>query len=98
MGRKINAHARSVGSIKHCVRAGVDGLFHCEYSDEEMLDMMEEAKDRIFVAPTVGLFHTMLHEASPWVTPEIARHMGIDELIENRARRTPNCASAASAT
>jgi imidazolonepropionase-like amidohydrolase len=44
--------------------------------------MLEEAKDRIFVAPTVSLFHTMLYEASPWVTPEAARAMGIDLLLE----------------
>ena len=81
-GRKVNAHTRSIGSIQNCLRAGVDVLYHCEYTDEETLDMLEEAKDRIFVAPTVSLFHTMLYEASPWVTPEVARAMGIDALLE----------------
>jgi imidazolonepropionase-like amidohydrolase len=81
-GRKVNAHARSIVSIQNCLRAGVDVLYHCEYTDEETLDMLEEAKDRMFVAPTVSLFHTMLYEASPWVTPEVARAMGIDQLLE----------------
>src|SRR5882757_6689645 len=81
-GRKVNAHARSIASIQNCLRAGVDVLYHCEYTDEQTLDMLEEAKDRIFVAPTVSLFHTMLYEASPWVTPEVARAMGIDALLE----------------
>jgi imidazolonepropionase-like amidohydrolase len=81
-GRKVNAHARSITSIQNCLRAGVDVLYHCEYTDEETLDMLEAAKDRIFVAPTVSLFHTMLYEASPWVTPEAARAMGIDLLLE----------------
>ena len=81
-GRRVNAHARSIGSIQSCVRAGVDVLYHCEYVDEETLDMLEAAKERIFVAPTVSLFHTMLHEASPWVTPDTARAMGIDKLLE----------------
>jgi imidazolonepropionase-like amidohydrolase len=81
-GRTVNAHTRSIVSIQNCLRAGVDVLYHCEYTDEETLDMLEEAKDRIFVAPTVSLFHTMLHEASPWVTPEVARAMGIDVLLE----------------
>jgi imidazolonepropionase-like amidohydrolase len=81
-GRKVNAHTRSIGSIQNCLRAGVDVLYHCEYTDEETLDMLEEAKDRIFVAPTVSLFHTMLYEASPWVTPDVARAMGIDALLE----------------
>ena len=81
-GRKVNAHARSIVSIQNCLRAGVDVLYHCEYTDEQTLDMLEEAKDRIFVAPTVSLFHTMLYEAAPWVTPEVARAMGIDQLLE----------------
>ena len=50
--------ARSAPSRTVCVR-GVDVLYHCEYTDEQTLDMLEEAKDRIFVAPTVSLFHTM---------------------------------------
>jgi imidazolonepropionase-like amidohydrolase len=81
-GRKVNAHTRSIASIQNCLRAGVDVLYHCEYTDEQTLDMLEEARDRIFVAPTVSLFHTMLYEASPWVTPEVARGMGIDLLLE----------------
>ena len=81
-GRRVNAHARSIVSIQNCLRAGVDVLYHCEYTDEETLDMLEDAKDRIFVAPTVSLFHTMLYEASPWVTPDVARAMGIDLLLE----------------
>jgi imidazolonepropionase-like amidohydrolase len=81
-GKPVNAHTRSIESIQNCVRAGVDVLYHCEYTDAKTLDMLEEARDRIFVAPTISLFHTMLHEASPWVTPEAARAMGIDSLIE----------------
>src|SRR6201996_6549422 len=56
-GRMVNAHTRSADGTKKCVKAGVDMLYHVEYSDEELLDMMEEAKDRIFVAPTLTLFH-----------------------------------------
>jgi imidazolonepropionase-like amidohydrolase len=88
LGRKINAHTRSAEGSKRCIRAGVDGLFHCEYSDGELLDLMEEAKDRIFVAPTVGLLHQMMAgDASPFgLTPEVAGYMGIADLLENSAR------------
>lgn len=84
-GRKINAHTRSIEGSKHCVKAGVDGLFHCEYADEELLDMMEAAKDRIFVVPTVGLFaQIMAGEASAHgLTPEIGGYMNIPDLMEN---------------
>lgn len=84
-GRKINAHTRSIEGSKSCVRAGVDGLFHVEYSDDELLDLMEEAKDRIFVVPTVGLFHQIMKgEASAHgLTPEVGGYMNIPDLLEN---------------
>lgn len=81
-GRRVNAHARSIESSQHCLRAGVDVLYHCEYADEKTLDMFEEAKDRIFVVPTVSLFHTMLYEAEQWLPQSVARRMGIDRLLE----------------
>ena len=87
-GRKINAHTRSIEGSKYCVRAGVDGLFHCEYSDEDLLDLMEEAKDRIFVVPTVGLFHQIMKgEASGHgLSPEVGGYMNIPELLENSVK------------
>lgn len=81
-GRRVNAHVRSIQGAKDCLRAGVDVLFHCEFTDEEALDMFEEAKDRTFVVPTVSLFHTLLYEAEPYMTNEIARAMQIDRLLE----------------
>ncbi|MCE7797522.1 amidohydrolase family protein [Sphingobium sufflavum] len=84
-GRRINAHTRSIEGSKHCVRAGVDGLFHTEYADEELLDLMEEARERIFVVPTVGLFHQIMNgEASAHgLSPEVGGHMNIPDLLEN---------------
>ena len=85
-GRMVNAHTRSIEGTKICARAGVDMFYHVEYSDEEMLDMLEAAKDRIFVTPAFGLLYTMLHEASPWgITPEVAKAMRIDELVDKAA-------------
>ena len=81
-GRLVNAHARSAEAIKRALRGGVDVLYHCEYADEEAIDLLEAAKDRIFVAPTVSLLHTLLFEASPWITPEGARAIGMDRLLE----------------
>jgi len=86
-GKKVNGHARSIESIQHCVRAGVDMIYHAEFSDEQTLDMLEEAKDRVFVAPTISLFHTMLHEAGDYGLPrEVAEAMGIPALIEESVK------------
>ena len=57
--RQINVacHARSAESVKMCLRQGANVLYHCTLSDEEALDMLEAQKDRIFVAPTIGMAH-----------------------------------------
>ncbi len=82
-GRKVNAHARSVESLRNCLKAGVDVIYHAEFSDSETLDMLEAARDRVFVAPTISLFHTMMHEAADYgLTREVAEAMGIPALID----------------
>ncbi|MDR3417177.1 MAG: amidohydrolase family protein [Nevskia sp.] len=83
-GRKVNAHTRSIAGTQACLRAGVDVLFHCEYSDEETLDLFEQARDRVFVAPTVSLFHTIVNnEAAPnGLSAEVGGYMGIPALLE----------------
>ncbi len=88
-GRRVNAHTRSIAGTQHCLRAGVDVLYHCEFSDEQTLDMFEEAKDRIFVAPSVSLFHTMLFEAEPWMSNATARAMLQDQLLDE-SQKTHN--------
>ena len=81
-GRRVNIHTRSILGTQYSLRAGADVLYHVEYADEQTLDMLEEARERTFIAPTVSLFHTMLNDASPWITPEVARSMGADRMLE----------------
>ncbi len=86
-GKMVNVHARSIGAIRNSLIAGVDMIYHAEYSDEETLDMLEAAKDRVFVAPTIGLFHTMWHEGAPHGMPrEVTEAMGIGHLIEESVK------------
>lgn len=85
-GRRVNAHVRSIEGAQRCLQAGVDVLFHCEFSDEKTLDMFEEHKDRVYVVPTVSLFHTLLFEAEPYMSADVAKMMGIDQLLEASAQ------------
>ena len=65
-GKRVAAHVRAAAAIKLALEHGVDILYHCEYADEECLDLMEAARDRIFVAPAIGLLHALMHEAGRW--------------------------------
>ena len=53
-GKRVCAHARSAESVKMCVRHGVDIVYHASFTDAEGMDMLEAAKDWIFVAPGIN--------------------------------------------
>ena len=52
--RVLSAHARSAGSVKQCVRHGIQNIYHASFVDEEALDMLEANKDKHFVAPGIA--------------------------------------------
>jgi imidazolonepropionase-like amidohydrolase len=82
-GKQVASHSRSANSVKLSVRNGVDCIYHCELADTEALDMMEEAKDRIFVGPAVGLLHNTVYEAGPWgLTPEVVEQLNMRRNLE----------------
>lgn len=59
----LSCHAQAAEAVKRAVRGGFRNIFHCTYADEEALDMLEGAKDRLFVAPAPGLLYARVHEA-----------------------------------
>jgi len=83
LGLLVAAHARSAESVKRCLRAGVTLIHHTDFCDEEALDMLEAAKDRVFVTPTVGFYHGLLNAGFP--EPMIERMMVRQCFAENVA-------------
>jgi imidazolonepropionase-like amidohydrolase len=82
-GKRIAAHVRAAASIKLALESEIDILYHCEYADEECLDLLEAARDRIFVAPAVGLLHNTIFEAEAWgITYEKAKLNGVVDQFE----------------
>ncbi len=76
-GRRLAAHARSAEAVQMCVRHGVDVIYHATFADDKARDMLEEAKERVFVAPALGVTWTRLHEAGKY---------GLPSTEESRAR------------
>jgi imidazolonepropionase-like amidohydrolase len=86
-GLRVAAHATSAGSVKMCVRHGVDIIYHAALADSEALDMVESVKDSVFVAPAVGFPYAYLHEGEKYglhLSPKARR--GLEEEIEITAR------------
>lgn len=86
--RKVNAHCRAAESVKRAVRCGVDVIYHCEHADEEALDLLEAARDRVFVGPAIGLLHAAVHETQDGVLHKGVRH-GIELGLAAASRAYP---------
>ncbi len=54
-GKRVAAHCRAADSVKRAVRCGVDMIYHCDHADEEALDLLEAAKDRILTGPAISV-------------------------------------------
>ncbi len=79
----VSVHARSAESVKRCLRAGVDNIYHASFTDAEGMDMLEAAKDRVFVAPGINWLITTLNDAGPWgYTPSAAEAAGYKRELE----------------
>jgi imidazolonepropionase-like amidohydrolase len=81
-GRRVAGHATSAGSVKMCVRHGVDIIYHAAFADAEALDMIESVKDTVFVAPAIGFPYAYLHEGEKYglhLSPQARRDLE-DEL------------------
>ena len=79
-GKRIIVHARSKASIQQALRHGIELIYHASFTDTETLDLMEAAKDRIFVVPGIGILYALLNEAEAFgVTREIATGWGYQE-------------------
>lgn len=82
-GKRLATHVRAAPSIKLALKHGADILYHCEYADEECLDLLEAARDRIFLAPAIGLLHNLMYEADAWgITYEKAEASGVVDQFE----------------
>jgi len=85
-GKRVMSHARSSESVQLSLKHGIEFLNHCEFADDHTIDMLEEHRERVFLAPAFGLLHNTLYEAAPWgITPEKAAAWGLPEQVENCA-------------
>jgi imidazolonepropionase-like amidohydrolase len=83
-GKQVACHSRAAESVKRAVRAGVDCIYHCDFADEEALDMLEAVKDRVFVGPAFGLVHNSVFEGDVvGLTKPVVERMGLPRKLEH---------------
>jgi imidazolonepropionase-like amidohydrolase len=78
--KRVAAHCRSAASVKLALRHGVEIIYHCDFADAETIDLLEAAKDDIFLAPALGMMHDTIHRSEAFgVGYERAKARGLLE-------------------
>ena len=79
----LSCHARADKSIQLALKYKFRNIYHCDYASEETIDMLEAAKDEIFLAPAIGVVYTTAYEAGDWgIDENVARIMGMPQMLE----------------
>jgi imidazolonepropionase-like amidohydrolase len=85
--KRVACHSRAAASVKRAVRNHVDCIYHCDFADEEALDMLEAAKDRVIVGPAFGLVHNAVFEGDVvGMTKDVVEKMGLRRKLEATCR------------
>ncbi|MEM9607269.1 MAG: amidohydrolase family protein [Actinomycetota bacterium] len=53
-GMRVACHARSAGAVKQAVRYGADFVGHANFLDDEAIEMLAAARDRLVVGPGIA--------------------------------------------
>jgi imidazolonepropionase-like amidohydrolase len=77
---RVAGHCRSAGSVLMALRHGVEVIYHATYADEEALDALEAARDRVFVAPALGLTWSVAEYGVSFGVPADRAKAAADEL------------------
>lgn len=89
-GMWLACHAQAAEAVKRAVRAGFRCIYHCTLADEEALDMLEEHRDELFVAPAPGLLYSRIYEAEEFgIDRAVAERMGAVRGLESMERIYP---------
>jgi imidazolonepropionase-like amidohydrolase len=86
-GKRIACHARAAAAVKRAVRNKVDCIYHCDFADEEALDMLESVKHEVIVGPAFGLVHNAVFEGDVvGLGKDAVERMGLPRKLEATCR------------
>jgi len=85
--KRVAAHCRSAAAVKLALRHGVEIVYHCDFADDEAIDLIEASRERVFLAPALGMMHDTIHRSEAFgIGYERAKARGLLEEFESVCR------------
>jgi imidazolonepropionase-like amidohydrolase len=83
----LSCHARADSAIRMALKYDFRCIYHCDYATTETIDLLEAAKDKVFLAPAIGVIYTMCYEADAWgLTRDVIEKMGLIKMLERNQK------------
>lgn len=80
----LSCHARADRAIRLALKYNFRVIYHCDYASPETIDMLVQARERIFLAPAIGVIYATAYEAADWgITPERVERMGLIPMMQH---------------
>lgn len=80
---RVATHSRSAAAVKQAVRFGADFIGHANFLDDEALDMLRKARDRVSVGPAIAWEVEFLrHHESMGISRQTVRDWGYEREVE----------------
>jgi imidazolonepropionase-like amidohydrolase len=65
-GAWLSCHARANPAVKLALKYDFRVIYHCDFIEGETYDLLEAKRDRVFLAPAIGVIYATAYEAEPW--------------------------------
>jgi imidazolonepropionase-like amidohydrolase len=86
-GAWLSCHARADAAVRLGLKYDFRVIYHCDFIAGETFDLLEAQRDRIFLAPAIGIIYTTAYEAAPFgISRDVAEHMGMFGMLESASR------------
>jgi imidazolonepropionase-like amidohydrolase len=83
----LSCHARADGAVRLALKHKFRVIYHCDFIEGETFDLLEAARDDVFLAPAIGIIFATAYEAGGFgITREIAEHMEMFTMLETFPR------------
>ena len=80
---RVATHSRSAAAVKQAVKFGADFIGHANFLDDEAVDMLGRARDRVSVGPAIAWEVQFLrHHESMGISRQTVRDWGYEREVE----------------
>lgn len=86
-GLEASAHTYTDEAVRMALKHGVRTLYHCAFMDPSTVDLIEDKRDEVFIAPGPGILWATVHESG--LPPPVIEKMEAAPTLDGSRKSMP---------